>query len=139
MSMLSAQCAELREAARSIQGNLGRCLYRRKDVDEMQKVSDLLFEAADTIISLRDRLQAAELGSGTCKLIADLQEDKRTKTGYKLACIHCSACGEQHSGSICFRGDGSYVIYRDEQDIFCRHCGSMITNDVDELSKAVKR
>lgn len=81
----------------------------------------------------------AELGSGTCKLIADLQEDKRTKTGYKLACIHCSACGEQHSGSICFREDGSYVIYRDEQDIFCRHCGSMITNDVDELSKVVKR
>ena len=56
MSMLNEQIKELREAARNIQGKLGRCLYRRKDVDEMQKVSGLLFEAADTIESLRDRL-----------------------------------------------------------------------------------
>ena len=57
MSMLSEQVKELREAARNVQGNLGRCLYRRKDVDEMQQVSGMLFEAADTIESLRDRLQ----------------------------------------------------------------------------------
>ena len=57
MSMLGEQVKELREAARNIQGKLGRCLYRRKDVDEMQQVSDMLFEAADTIESLRDRLQ----------------------------------------------------------------------------------
>jgi hypothetical protein len=50
-------CAMLREAARNIQGNLGRCLYRRKDVDEMQQVSGMLFEAADTIENLRGRLQ----------------------------------------------------------------------------------
>ena len=55
MSMSSSQTDELREAAFNIQGNLGRCLYRRKDVDEMRKVSDLLFEAADTIEGLRDR------------------------------------------------------------------------------------
>ena len=58
MSMLGEQVKELREAARNIQGNLGRCLYRRKDVDEMQQVSGMLFEAADTIESLRDRLQS---------------------------------------------------------------------------------
>jgi len=60
--MADNRTTELREAARSIQGNLGRCLYRHKDVDEMRKVSDLLFEAASTIESLRDRLQAATLG-----------------------------------------------------------------------------
>ena len=52
---------KLREAAFNIQGKLGRCLYRRKDVDEMQQVSGMLFEAAYTIESLRDRLQAATL------------------------------------------------------------------------------
>lgn len=57
MSMLGEQIKELREAARNIQGKLGRCLYRRKDVDEMQQVSSMLFEAANTITSLRDRLQ----------------------------------------------------------------------------------
>ena len=57
MSMLGEQIKELREAARNIQGNLGRCLYRRKDVDEMQRVSGMLFEAADTIENLRNRLQ----------------------------------------------------------------------------------
>lgn len=61
MSMLTAQVDKLREAARNIQGKLGRCLYRRKDVDEMQQVSGMLFEAAYTIESLRDRLQAATL------------------------------------------------------------------------------
>ena len=58
MSMLGEQVKELREDAHNIQGNLGRCVYRRKDVDEMQQVSGMLFEAADTIESLRDRLQS---------------------------------------------------------------------------------
>ena len=57
MSMLDSQIKELREVAFSIQGSLGRCRYRRKDVDEMQKISGMLFEAADTIENLRDRLQ----------------------------------------------------------------------------------
>lgn len=65
--MTDNRTTELREAARNIQGNLGRSLYRRKDVDEMQCVSDMLFYAANTIESLRegllrDRLQAATLG-----------------------------------------------------------------------------
>jgi len=53
--MLGAKADELREAARNIQGNLGRRLYRRKDVDEMQQVSGMLFEAADTIESLQEK------------------------------------------------------------------------------------
>lgn len=66
--MLTMQIDELRKAARNIQGNLGRCYYRRKDIDEMHQVSDMLREAANTIESLRDRLQADVLGSGTCEL-----------------------------------------------------------------------
>lgn len=58
--MTDNRTTELREAARSIQGNLGRRLYRRKDVDEMQKVSDLLFEAADTIESIGNGTLTAE-------------------------------------------------------------------------------
>lgn len=54
MSMLGKQIKELREAAFGIQGDLGRCLYRRKDVDKMQKFSDLLFEAANTIERLQE-------------------------------------------------------------------------------------
>ena len=52
MSMLGEQIKELRKAARNMQGKLGRCLYRRKDVDEMQQVSSLLLEAADTLEKL---------------------------------------------------------------------------------------
>jgi len=55
MSMLGSQCDELREVARNMQGKRGRCLYRRKDVDEMQQVSGMLFEAANTIEGLRDK------------------------------------------------------------------------------------
>lgn len=97
----------------------------------------------DGIIALLDRQAAitqaeCERICDTCELVADLQEDKRTRTGYKLAHIHCSVCGELHSGVICFREDGSHVIYREKQDVFCCHCGSRITNEVDErMWKAV--
>ena len=67
MSMLDEQIKELREAARNIQGNLGRCLYRRKDVDEMQQVSGMLFEAADTIEAQRNKLQGV-IGTRYCEL-----------------------------------------------------------------------
>lgn len=58
--MTDNRTIELREAARNIQGNLGRCLYRRKDVDEMQKVCDLLFGAADIIESIESGTLTAE-------------------------------------------------------------------------------
>lgn len=105
MSMLTMQIDKLRKAARNIQGNLGRCCYRRKDVNEMQQVSDMLREAANTIESLRDRLQAAELGSGTCenewaqfgKLRCSecwLQVDSiSTNTTAPIPIKHCPNCG----------------------------------------------
>ena len=89
MSMLGSQIKELREAARNMQGNLGRCLYRRRDVDEMQQVSVMLFEAADTIESLRDRLQATV---ETCHW--EYPQGVSGWVGY----IVCSACGHQFVG-----------------------------------------
>ena len=38
-----------RDMARNIQGNLGRCLYRRKDVAEMEEVSETLMELVDAL------------------------------------------------------------------------------------------
>ena len=84
MSMLGEQIKELREAARNIQGKLGRCLYGRKDVDEMQQVRGMLFEAADTIEGLRDRLQATV---ETCHW-----EYPQGVSGWRGYC-ECSACG----------------------------------------------
>jgi DNA-directed RNA polymerase subunit RPC12/RpoP len=60
MSISSIQINELREVARNIQGNLGRCLYRRQD----EQICDILFKAANTIESLQATI---EMGSGTCK------------------------------------------------------------------------
>lgn len=74
MSILSVQCDELRKAARNIQGNLGRCLYRRKDVDEMQQVSGMLFKAADAIESLRDRLQDADVAYNDTEVLGDVTQ-----------------------------------------------------------------
>lgn len=60
MSMLSEQCARLRSWADQFDD--------RADLDALAPLlARDLREAADTIISLRDRLQAAELGSGTCE------------------------------------------------------------------------
>lgn len=55
MSMLTNLADRLREMAESTDW-------------EMPEAAMLMREAADTIISLRDRLQAAELGSGTCEV-----------------------------------------------------------------------
>lgn len=87
MSILGEQIKELREAARNIQGNLGRCLYRRKDADEMQQVSGMLFEAADTIESLRDRLQGCE-----CDVVKSY--GKHPVTNNDVVLYNCSKCGK---------------------------------------------
>ena len=87
MSMLGSQINELRKAARNIQGKLGRCLYRRKDVDEMQQVSGMLFEAANTIESLQDRLQENE-----CDVVKSY--GKHPVTNNEVVLYNCSKCGE---------------------------------------------
>ena len=88
--MTDNRTIELREAARNIQGNLGRCLYRRKDVDKMLKFSDLLFEAANTIESLRQKIEDLEgmLGElppeGKCAMLLVKQVDGEYIWGCEL-------------------------------------------------------
>lgn len=60
MSMLSAQADRLRLTADVIS-------ERGVSGGDLAIIEIRLREAADTIISLRDRLQDAELGRGTCK------------------------------------------------------------------------
>ena len=95
MSMLDEQIKELREAARNIQGNLGRCLYRRKDVDEMQQVSGMLFEAADTIEGLRDRMQSVNDGCEYCKGDDGFDGQKVMMSNHGWQTInYCPNCGK---------------------------------------------
>lgn len=90
MSMLGQQANELRLMARLV-----------RDYD-YKEISRMLREAADTIISLRDRLQDAELGLGTCKLelATDMESIRCSVCGYKLpkgtdlkATKFCGGCG----------------------------------------------
>lgn len=102
MSMLGEQIKELRKAAFNIQGKLGRCRYRRKDVDEMQQISGMLFEAADTIESLlmfesadiienlRDRLQDKPVWRCDCGAFMTQYIDVTTYHKPRF----CPKCGE---------------------------------------------
>ena len=126
MSMLTMQIDELRKAARNIQGNLGRHCYRRKDVNEMQQVSDMLRGAADTIESLRDRFQnqafalgmQEALGSGTCEQVLTDYDDGLIP----LPTAHCSACGAEWGFT----------------PKYCHNCGAKVVGVRDER-KAVER
>lgn len=81
--MLSEQCARLRSWAAQFDD--------RADLDALAPLlARDLREAADTIISLRDRLQAAELGSGICKPT----EPARCLDGTDCPAWLCSECGE---------------------------------------------
>ena len=85
--MLSAQCDELRDKAKLLRGHADglKAPYVIPSTKELMALTMLdsamrMEEAADTIISLRDRLQASELGSGTCIVTHDFK---------------CSNCGKQ--------------------------------------------
>ena len=100
MSMLSGQCARLRSWADQFDG--------RADLDALAPLlARDLREAADTIISLRDRLQAAELGSGTCEMVlmwSDYEDGE---------CYKCSKCGD-----FAFTCGG--------EPRFCPNCGAKV-------------
>lgn len=112
MSLLAAQVDELREAARNIQGKLGRCLYRRKDVDEMQQVSGMLFEAANTIEWLREKAQAATLERGECELI----DRGKFMPSHEFHRVECSKCG-----ALFWQSHGRLPVAR-----FCPSCGKAV-------------
>ena len=107
MSMLSSQADELRGYALSVRNVALRttslCHEARRDLlDSAVRME----QAADTIISLRDRLQDAELGRGTCKNKAPRYLD-----------FLCSECGFVHylDDANC-TGDGNEWEY-------CPKCG----------------
>ena len=103
MSMLGQQANELRLMARLV-----------RDYD-YKEISRMLREAADTIISLRDRLQAATLGSGTCEYA--IKDNMNETEGMGDVWIECSAC---HC---------AFDYYADEWLMnmhYCPNCGAKV-------------
>lgn len=105
MSMLSAQCDELRDKALLFEG------YNNGEISRM------LREAADTIETLREKLQAATLGSGECECESSLLWDcyhGRDFYEHRLSCGH--------------------IVTSDfgEPPNYCEECGA-------KVRKAVKR
>lgn len=84
MSMLSLQVDGLREMAVKLGVN-GVC------TGDLSELCVMLREAADTIESMRDRLQAAELGSGTCEFKPFADEDWSEPNAVRGVCSECSA------------------------------------------------
>lgn len=105
MSMLSSQADRLRKTADKM---AGLELYERMSIPWVKgTLVPMLREAADTIISLRDRLQAAE-PVGTCELV---ETDSYSNANEFIHVLECSACGE-----TCEHVNGSYPR--------CPYCGA---------------
>lgn len=112
MSMLTEQCSTLRVLADKL-----RNVHARKDNDFIESCETLFWsmgamrEAADTIESLRDRLQDDVL-RGECEWVFD-------KKYMAYDAYHCSICGHtEHK-----------LDKSDELPNYCKNCGG----------KAVKR
>ena len=113
MSMLTEQCARLRSWARQFD--------ERADLDALAPLLAMdLREAADTIILLRDRLQDAELGSGTCEL-----KENKTAIDDNEAVVSfiCSKCGHGTFKEYLFR-NGDFITY--PKPNYCPHCGAKV-------------
>lgn len=111
MSMLSEQVKELRKKADEL---------RHVHADDAS--TGLLFaamgamrEAADTIESLRDRLQAER----TCGNVGECELQGKSKS-----CSKCGASVERVTHSIFEMGDGFAC-----RPNFCPNCGAKVTND----------
>lgn len=82
-----------RDMARNIQGNLGRCLYRRRDVAEMDEVSETLMELANELNSRAERTchNVSTTNNFRCSECdaADLDFDKPS---------YCHGCGARVVG-----------------------------------------
>lgn len=113
MSMLSLQVDGLREMAVKLGVN-GVC------TGDLSELCVMLREAADTIESMRDRLQAAELGSGTCEfnVVEEFIPGKRQRANI----CECSNCG--------YRCAYGFIV--DERFKRCPNCGARVRKKVDE-------
>lgn len=111
--MLSSQADELRGYALSVRNVALRttslCHEARRDLlDSAVRME----QAADTIISLRDRLQDAELGRGTCEYV--IEDNMNETEGMGDVWFRCTNCGT------------SYDYYADEWLLkmpYCPKCG----------------
>lgn len=113
MSMLSSQCSELREKAKLLRMHADglSAPYIVPSTKELMAITMLdssgrMEDAADTIESLRDRLQTDVLGSGTCKL--EETESYSSERGIVYV-LECSNCGQE-----CEHVNGDYE--------YCPHC-----------------
>lgn len=120
MSMLGRQIKELWRMADELDEHsafIGYCGSVSRDPFIRDAVF-LMREAADTIESLRDRLQAAELGNGTCEqVLSDCNDGLMPPFT-----AHCSACGAEWGFT----------------PRYCHNCGARVVGTRDER-KAVKR
>lgn len=102
MSMLSVQCDGLREAADKLEGY------------QCGEISRMLRRAADTIESLRDRLQAV---SETCEFVDDSDGEPLPPK--------CSVCGYDPGIYECaWFEDGTYGYERN----YCPNCGARVVS-----------
>ena len=100
MSALSIKIDNLRLMAR---------LVREYDYDE---ISAMLRDAADTIESMRNRLQDAALGARECEM-------ELTDTSYHGFDVYqCSECGEEVA-ELTYMG-------KSEKPNFCKKCGKAV-------------
>lgn len=113
MSMLSLQADKLRKYAERLRqlanGAVNQGFPARQDLFESAAE---MREAADTIISLRDRLQAAEVG-GTCEWVLE-------HSGTMYDKWRCSECGYLFVEPRCDQG------YTDLEPNFCPSCGQKV-------------
>ena len=115
MSMLSEQVNKLRMLADKL-----RNVHARQGDDYVESCETLywsmcaMLDAADTILSLRDRLQDAELGSGTCEWVLE-------HIGTLYDKWRCSKCGYLFVESRTDQG-----IKEDFEPNFCPNCGAKV-------------
>lgn len=106
MSMLSSQVDELREIASELREVYGYNFdWTHEEAVTLASSVDCMREAADTIESLRDRLQAT---SETCEL-----EETETLKNVTAHVLECSACGR-----TCEHVNGDYPR--------CPYCGRLV-------------
>lgn len=105
-SRADALSRRARDMARNIQGNLGRCLYRRKDVAEMEEVSEMLMELANEL--------NATIGGGECELIYG--ENDHGDDGW-----WCQSCGGWFAASFRHTGRNNII-----EPSYCQHCGKAV-------------
>lgn len=111
MSMLSSQADELRLMARLV-----------RDYD-YKEISRMLREAADTIISLRDRLQDAELGRGACVPHGEWESLTQTTEFRRMYCDCGYELGMDSRNSFPLARTTYAAMPR-----FCPECGARIVS-----------